>query len=376
MKFDVAVVGLGGMGSAILAQAAARGASVIGLEQYQAAHALGSSHGRTRMIRKSYFENPAYVPLLRRAYELWRELEKSSGTKLFHATGVLTVGDETSAIITGTRHAAQEHDLPLLVLSREEVQKRYPTVNILPGESALLEEDAGVLNPEGAVNAHLQLARAHGAALELGAVMSRWERASDGFELFLGDGRRIATRALVLAIGPWFAETLRSLGVPIRIQRNVQIWFNSELNAYRFPEFPAFLVDRRGLPAPLYGFPDFGHGVKAAFHGLGDLTTPQEIDRTIDEARDVTPLARALDAWMPGAAQSLREANACMYSLSPDEHFVIDRVPQVPNLVVCGGFSGHGFKFAPVVGEIAAELALEGGTRHAVDFLSLARFHT
>lgn len=247
-------------------------------------------------------------------------------------------------------------------------------VKILPEEIALFEEDAGVLDPEGAVNAHLKVARGNGAAMEFGVVMSRWEKANHGFDVLLGDGRRIAARTLVLSLGPWFTETLQSLRVPISIQRNVQVWFNSASDAYRFPGFPAFLLDRRGLPAPLYGFPDFGQGVKTAFHGFGVDTKPQDLDRTIDEERDVAPLARAMEEWMPGAAQSLRDASACMYSLSPDEHFVIDRVPQLPNLIVCGGFSGHGFKFAPVVGEIAAELALNGGTRHKIDFLSLRRF--
>ncbi|MEP6821591.1 MAG: N-methyl-L-tryptophan oxidase [Chthoniobacterales bacterium] len=374
MKYDVAVVGLGGMGSAILAHAAGRGASAIGIEQHQAVHALGSSHGRSRMIRKSYFENSAYVPLLRRAYELWRELERAAATKIFQATGVLTVGEETREIVAGTRRASQEHDLPLSVLSRAEVQERYPTVKILTDEIALFEADAGVLDPEVAVQAHLAMARGHGATMEFGVVMTRWEATNQGFNISLGDGRRIAARTLILSLGPWFKETLRSLDISMTVQRNVQVWFHSATAAYRAPGFPAFLLDRRGLPAPLYGFPDFGHGVKAAFHGLGAETNAQDLDRAIDESSDVAPLKRAMEAWMPGAAKSLRDATACMYSLTPDEHFVIDRSPHHQNLILCGGFSGHGFKFVPVVGEIAAELALNGGTRHEIDFLSASRF--
>lgn len=374
MKYEVAVIGLGGIGSAILAQSAARGAAVIGVEQYQPAHDRGSSHGRTRMIRKAYFEDPAYVPLLRRAYELWRELEKAAGEKIFNGTGLLTVGEETSAIITGTRRASAEHDLAIESLSRQEMRARYPTVKILDDEAALFEADAGVLDPEGAVNAHLKMARAHGAEMRFGVTMTNWETTDRGFEIVLSGGARIGAQTLVLALGPWFKETLESLGVPIRIQRNVQAWFGSATNAYRAPGFPAFLLERRGLPAPLYGFPDFGHGVKAAFHGLGEETSAQQLDRAIDYARDVEPLIRSLEEWMPGAAQSFRNATACMYTLTPDEHFVIDRAPSHPNLFLCGGFSGHGFKFAPVVGEIAAELALSGGTRHAIDFLSLRRF--
>jgi glycine/D-amino acid oxidase-like deaminating enzyme len=158
------------------------------------------------------------------------------------------------------------------------------------------------------------------------------------------------------------------------VQRNIQAWFAPGTHAYDAPGFPAFLLNRRGLPAPLYGFPDFGDGIKAAFHGLGDLTDAKHLDREIDPARDVKPAAQALEQWMPGAARTFREAKPCMYTLTPDENFVIDRHPEHENLILCGGFSGHGFKFAPVIGEIGADLALDGGSRHEVEFLSLRRF--
>jgi sarcosine oxidase len=374
MRYDVAVVGLGGMGSAILAQCAARGCAAIGVEQYQAVHELGSSHGKARMIRKAYFEDSAYVPLLQRAYELWRELERASGQEIFRTTGALMVGEASSEIITGTQRASIEHGLPLVSLSSREVQKRYPGVRILPEEVAVLEEDAGVLDPEGAIGAHLKVARAHDAEMRFGVAMTSWEATDRGFDVLLSDGKRITARTLVFSLGPWFKDTLESLGVPIRIQRNVQAWFEPSTNAYRAPGFPAFLVDRRGLHAPIYGFPDFGDGVKAAFHGGGDLTDADHIDREIDLPRDIEPIVRALDEWMPGAAASLRHANACMYTLTPDEHFVIDRHPDHPGLILCGGFSGHGFKFAPVIGEIAADLTLGTGTRHAIGFLSVRRF--
>jgi glycine/D-amino acid oxidase-like deaminating enzyme len=158
------------------------------------------------------------------------------------------------------------------------------------------------------------------------------------------------------------------------VQRNVQVWLSPSTNSYNAERFPAFLLDRGGLPAPLYGFPDFGDGVKAAFHGFGQLTTADEIDREVDIKRDVTPVMRAMDEWMPGAAAAFREARPCMYSLTPDGNFVVDRHPKHANVILCGGFSGHGFKFAPVIGEIAADLALDGGSRHRIDFLSLKRF--
>ncbi|HEV2840765.1 MAG TPA: N-methyl-L-tryptophan oxidase [Chthoniobacterales bacterium] len=374
MGYDVAVVGLGGMGSAILAHCAARGAAAIGIEQFQPAHDLGSSHGKSRMIRKAYFEDPAYVPLVLRAYELWRELERETSEEILRLTGVLSIGQETSEIVQGTRRAAAEHDLALESLSQREVKARYPTLELGSNEVALLEPDGGVLDPERAVRAHLNLAKSRGAAMRFGVAVESWHAKDKGFDVRLSDDTQISATKLVLALGPWFKETLESLGIRLRVQRNIQAWFSPATNAYDWPGFPAFLVDRQDLPAPLYGFPDFGDGVKAAFHGFGDLTDAEHINREIDPARDVEPIARALEQWMPAAAGVLREAKPCMYSLTPDANFVIDRHPEHANLILCGGFSGHGFKFAPVVGEIAAELALDGGSRHRIEFLSLQRF--
>lgn len=374
MGYDVAVVGLGGMGSAILAHCAARGAAVIGIEQFEPVHDLGASQGKTRMIRKAYFEDPAYVPLVLRAYELWRKLEREAGQEILRLTGVVSIGEETSEIIKGTRRAASEHDLPLESLSQREVKARYPTLRLRNDEVTLLETDGGVLNPESAVRAQLGLAKSRGAVTRFGVAMQSWHATGQGFGIRLSDGTPVSAKVLILALGPWFKETLESLGIPIRVQRNIQAWFSPATKAYDAPGFPAFLVDRRDLPAPLYGFPDFGDGVKAAFHGFGDLTDANQMKREVEPARDVEPIARALEQWMPGAASVLREAKPCMYSLTPDENFVIDRHPEHANLILCGGFSGHGFKFAPVVGEIGAELALDGGSRHGIGFLSLQRF--
>jgi sarcosine oxidase len=327
------------------------------------------------MIRKAYFEDPAYVPLVLRAYELWRELERATGEEILRITGVLSVGNESSDIIRGARRAAEEHDLPVESLSQREVKARYPTVELWKDEVALLENDGGVLDPERAVRAHLKLAEASGAETRFGVSMESWHANDKGFELRLSDGTQIFARKLVLALGAWFQETLESLGVRIRVQRNVQAWFSPGTHTYDAPGFPGFLVARPGLPAPLYGFPDFGDGIKAAFHGFGDVTDASHLDREIDPGRDLEPIARALEQWMPGAAKTLRDATPCMYTLTPDEHFVIDRHPDHPDLILCGGFSGHGFKFAPVVGEIAADLALDGGSRHEIGFLSLTRFN-
>jgi sarcosine oxidase len=374
MTFDVAVAGLGGVGSAIAAHCASRRASVIGLEQFGPAHDLGSSHGKSRMIRKAYFEDPAYVPLVLRAYELWHALERETGEGLLRITGVLSVGEENSEIISGTRRAASQHDLSVKTWSREEIKRRYPTLRLLDGEIALFETDGGVLDPELAVQAHLKVAQSNGADLRFNTVMESWNATDKGVEIRLSNGDHVLAKNLVLSLGPWFQKALESLGVPIRVQRNVQAWFSPETDAYDSERFPAFLLDRAGLPAPLYGFPDFGEGIKSAFHGLGELTTASEINRQVDLSRDVEPIVRVLEQWMPGSTQTFREAKPCMYTLTPDGHFVIDRHPGHANVILCGGFSGHGFKFAPVMGEIGADLALDGGSRHQIDFLSLRRF--
>lgn len=374
MHYDVAVVGLGGMGSAIMAECAARGSSVIGLEQFKRGHALGSSSGKSRLIRKAYFEDPAYAPLLLRAYELWRELERETSKQILRITGLLMVGEEDGNIIRGCRRSAREHDLQIDLLSKQEIKARYPTLQVQDGEVGVFEPEGGLLNPERAIEAQLTVAEAHGAEMRFGVAMKRWAATTNGFEILLSDDTRISARVLILTLGPWFKATLESLGAPIRLQRNVQAWFSPRTEAYNASAFPAFLLKRKGLPAPLYGFPDFGDGIKAAFHGFGDLTDVEHFDREIDCARDIDPLARCLEQWMPGAVDALRDAKPCLYTLTPDEHFVIDHHPHHRSLILCGGFSGHGFKFAPVVGEIGADLALDGGSRHDIDFLSLRRF--
>ncbi|MEO8439626.1 MAG: N-methyl-L-tryptophan oxidase [Spartobacteria bacterium] len=374
MRYDVAVVGLGAMGSATVAHCARRGASVIGLEQFGRGHDLGSSASRSRMIRKAYFEDPAYVPLLLRSYDLWRELERETGTELLRLTGLLMVGEQDCEIIAGATKAAHQHSLPFTALTAREIRSRYPMLRVLDEEVGVFEPDGGVLDPERSNAAHLAVAEAAGAQFLFDLPVRHWEATKDGFVLRLEDDSTITCGALVLSLGGWFKEALEQLGVRILVQRNVQAWFDSASAAYNAPDFPPFLLDRKGLPAPLYGFPDLGDGVKAAFHSHGDLTDANHVKREIDHSRDIAPVVRAMDGWMPGAATCLRGAKACLYTLTPDGHFVVDRHPAHPRIILCGGFSGHGFKFAPVIGEICADLALEKESRHDITFLSVNRF--
>lgn len=337
--YDVVVAGLGGMGSAVLAHCAARGARVLGIEQFDAEHDLGASSGKTRIIRKAYFESPAYVPLLLRAYDLWRELERSTGEELLHLGGLLLAGGQDSGVIRGALHAAHLHGLHVQLMSAAQVCARYPALRARRDEVAVFEPEAGALFPERAIRAHLRMARHHGAQMRLRTEMTGWTSDAGGVLVELSGGESVRARFLVLTLGPWFARAMREAGVTLQIQRNVQAWFTPDTGSYGAGSFPAFLVERDWLPAPLYGFPDFGDGVKAAFHGRGVLTTPGELSREIDPAGDIQPLADSLNDWMPGAAAHYREAKVCMYALTPDRHFVVGYHPGDARVILCGGFS-------------------------------------
>jgi sarcosine oxidase len=373
MRYDVAVIGLGGMGSAVLARCAMRGASAIGIEQFALRHELGASSGKSRIIRKAYFEDAGYVPLLLRAYELWHDVERRTGANLVRFTGLLLAGMESSEVIAGAQFAAKAYDLNVDVLSARELRQKYPRLRVRDAEVGVYERDGGIVFPEAAVDAHLKLAETFGAGIIAQRAVVSWEVGNDEIvRLRLSDGATVEARAVVLTLGPWFAQEMKALGVSLTVQRNVQLWFEPDSAAWNAGLFPPFLIDRPEHPR-LYGFPDLGDGVKAAFHEFGETTEPGALRRTVDDA-DVRPVARALDEWMPGAATTFRSAKACMYSLTPDRHFVLDRHPHYANVVLCGGFSGHGFKFASVVGEIGAQLAIDRSTPYDVQFLSLERF--
>jgi sarcosine oxidase len=370
--FDVVVVGLGGMGSAAAAHLAARGARVFGVEQFERGHDRGASSGQSRLIRKAYFESPEYVPLLERAYVLWHELQAGYGKQLYFPTGLLTVGSSKSPALIGARAAAEQFDLKAELLDAAQIRKKYPALNPMPDEGAVFEADAGFVIPEATVEAHVQRAESHAAVLRFRLAMTSWDADAGGVTVALGAGERVRASRLVLTLGPWFSPTMRAVGVDLRIQRNVMAWF-APTRPLGPQEMPCFLFDGGTFPALLYGFPDVGSGVKAAFHGRGPDTTPQALDRDIDVARDITPIANALNDFAPGAAGTFVSGKACMYAMTSDEHFVIDRHPTHANVIIAGGFSGHGFKFVPVVGEIVAQLVLDGAAKLPIDFLSARR---
>ena len=371
MIYDAAVIGLGGMGSATAAHLALRGYRVVGLEQFTAAHCLGASHGRTRLIRLAYFEGADYVPLLRRAYELWNELEAQTVTTLRSRTGGIFVGAPHTNVISGTLASAREHDLTVETLDRDQLRRYHPQLRALPDEIGVFEPSAGAVFPEAAVRAHLGVAADCGAELRFETRVNHWHEESGLVRIDLDDGTTLRARKLAICAGPWINHVLDSR-LPVRIERNLQVWFDpQDREAFSEQNFCAFALERAGQF--FYGFPDYGDGVKCAFHHTGDFTTPEELRRDISRA-EVERVCLQLAAFVPDAAGEYRNASACMYALTPDEHFVIGPYPAHEHVYIAGGFSGHGFKFCPVVGEIMSDFLIDGATRHPVAMFSPARF--
>jgi sarcosine oxidase len=373
MDYDVAVLGLGGMGSAVAAHAARRGLRVAGFERFALAHDLGSSVGRTRIIRKAYFEDAAYVPLLDRAYMLWRELEEISQTALLDLFGVLMVGQPGSATIQGTAGAAMLYDIPGEQLDAGQLRARFPRLAFDSGEVGLYEPYAGVVFPERAIAAHLTVARNHGAHLYDRARVRGFEATETGVRIAFEGGEAVEAARVAVCAGPWSSELLAQLRLPLRVQRNVQYWFTLQGGAGGPAELPAFFLERDDLPAPLYGIPDLGDGLKVAFHGYGETTQADQLDREV-HAGEAALMRETLAALMPDTEPVLRSSKACMYTMTPDGNFAIGRDPRNRNVVIACGFSGHGFKFVPVIGEIVTRMLLDEDPQLDVGFLRLDRF--
>ncbi|MET9903013.1 N-methyl-L-tryptophan oxidase [Streptomyces sp. NPDC006446] len=367
--YDVIVIGLGGMGSAAAHHLSARGARVLGLEKFGPVHNRGSSHGGSRITRQSYFEDPAYVPLLLRAYKLYDELERATGRDIATLCGGVMVGHPDSRTVSGSLLSAQRWDLPHEMLDATEIRRRFPTLTPDDDEVALFEARAGLLRPENTVAAHLQLATRQGADLHFDEPMTRWEPYRDGVRVHTAENTYTAGQ-LVICPGAWAPQLLTDLGVPFRIERQVMYWFQPTGGVGPFvPERHPIYIWEDPAGVQVYGFPSIDGpelGAKVAFFRKGVECTPEDIDRTVHED-EIRAMADHMSGRIPDLPGAFLKAATCMYSNTPDEHFVIARHPAHPESVtVACGFSGHGFKFVPVVGEILADLALDGSTEHPI----------
>lgn len=379
-SYDAIVLGLGGMGSATAYQLALRGRRVLGLERFTPAHDKGSSHGQSRIIRQAYYEDPAYVPLLLRAYELWDQIERASGQQLFLHTGGIMLGSPESHVMQGSIRSAREHGLPHEILGADEIHRRYPVFTPAPHEIALFEPTSGVLRPEDCIRAHLARAAAHGADLHFEEPALSWQADGEGVRVVTAAGSYTAAR-LIITAGTWAPELLRDLGLPLHAERRVMYWFepaggHAPFQPDRFPIYIWEVEDGHSF----YGFPSLGGapgGVKVALHTVpDDICTPETIDRGI-RPHEIARMRQYLAGRVPTLSQGqFVAALTCMYTLTPDWHFVITPHPQHPQVIVSSTCAGHGFKFASVIGEILADLAADGATRHPIGLFDPARFNS
>ena len=369
--FDVIVCGLGATGCAALDRLAAAGARVLGLDRYQPGHDRGSSHGLTRVIRLGYFEHPSYVPLVRRAYELWRDLETAAGRPLLHVTGIAEIGPPNGALVRGTMASAERHGLDHELLDADELMARFPAFTLPRDIVGVLQPDGGFLEVEPAIAAFGARATAAGAEVHAGETVRSVEAFAGGVRVVTDRGTFTAHQAIIAA-GPWTSALIPAL--PLRITRQVTAWFEPlDERLFAPPRFPVFLAEtRHGVH---YGIPPHGgHSVKVAKHHHRDETVdPETCDRTVS-AGDETLIRAFLADTMPAANGAMTDARTCLYTMTPDGDFIVDRLPGAANIIVASPCSGHGFKFAPVIGEILCGLALEGATPHDICRFRLSRF--
>lgn len=359
--FDVIVIGVGGMGSATLYQLAGRGKRVLGLERFDIPHDRGSSHGVNRIIRLAYYEHPDYVPLLRRAYDLWRELERQAGETLLHLTGSIDAGPEDDEVFQGSYRSCLEHDLDHEVLDGEALRRRFPGYRLPSDYYALFQAEGGFLMSERCIVAHVQGAQRRGAEVRTRERVLDWTAYPDRVTVRTERGLYEAG-ALVVTAGAWAARLVPDLGDRAVPERQVLGWFQplapERFSPARFPVFNLKVPEGRYYGFPVFGVPGFKIG---RYHHLDERVDPDAVTREVS-ARDEEVLRACVRAYFPDADGPALALKTCLFTNSPDEHFLIGTVPGSPRVQFAAGFSGHGFKFCSVVGEILADLALRGDT--------------
>ena len=373
MVYDVIVLGVGGMGSAAAYHLARRGERVLALERFGVPHEMGSSHGLTRIIRLAYFEHPSYVPLLVRAYALWRELEREWGLDLLHVTGSIDAGPRGSRTFEGSRISCEMHALAHEVFDSAELARRFPGFRLPPDAMAVLQPEGGFLVPERCVEAHATLAARHGADVRAHERVLGWEPTAGGVTVTTERGRYEAAR-LVVTAGSWAGALVPALGALLTPERQVLAWFDVEDRDQFAPSrFPVFNLDDGG--EHWYGFPEFGTpGFKiGCYHHLREAVDPETLDRSVVTPRDVELLHDVVARCFPSVGSTPLLTRVCLFTNTPDEHFILDRLPGVPQVVVASPCSGHGFKFCSVIGEIVADLSQHGETGHDISLHRLAR---
>ncbi len=381
-NFDAIVLGVGSMGSSTCYYLASRGYRVLGLEQFDIPHDQGSHAGQSRIIRKAYFEHPDYVPLLERAYENWKDIENITGSQIYFPTGLLYAGKPGDILIKGVRESAEKYNLNVESLTNSETKSRFPQFQIPEGYQVLFEPDAGFVTPERAVLLFVDQAIRAGAEIHTKEKAVSWNK--EGAVITVVTGKNTYTcNKLIITAGPWTGTLIPSFSNNLQVTRQVIAWVNpKERKPFELGQFPCWMIDDHTQQGMYYGFPvlpvaKFGApiGLKAALHHPGLISNPDAINR-IPSKEDENHLIVALGKYLPQGYESTHVLKTCLYTNTPDENFVLDFLPGYDQQVmIAAGFSGHGFKFVSVVGEIMADLSMNGKTQLPIDFLNAKRFN-
>jgi sarcosine oxidase len=371
--YDVIVVGLGGMGSATLYHLARRGLRVLGLDRYDVPHEYGSSHGLTRIIRLAYWEHPTYVALLRRSYQLWRKLEQDAGEQLLHITGSIDAGPADGPVFSGALRSSELHGLPHEVMTGDELHRRFPGYRLPRGTQCLYQPEGGFLLPERCNLAHLAGAKAAGAEAHTQEQVIEWGATSGECWVATSKASYQANR-LVLCAGAWASKLIPELTGLAQPERQVLAWLEPSRPELFTPErFPVFYVEVE--EGRFYGLPSFlVPGFKLGrYHHRGEQVDPDSMHREV-EPEDEELLRGFAARYFPDGAGPALMTKTCLFTNSPDEHFILDLHPEHPRVAIAAGFSGHGYKFCSVVGEIMADLCQRSETRHEIGLFRLGRF--
>lgn len=370
--YHTIVVGVGGMGSAICYELAKRGQRVLGIDRYDIPNDMGSSHGYTRIIRLAYYEHPSYVMLIRRAYELWAEIERRSRKQILIKTGSIDAGPSDSWVFKGSLQSCVEHDLPHTVLTGKEINQRFPGYNFPHELMGVLQPEGGFVLPEAATVSYVETAHALGAEIHGREAVLDWEPLGDGVRV-ITDRSEYEADSLVIAGGAWNSHLLpflRGYAVP---ERQVLAWLQPErphlFTPESFPVFNVLVPEGRYYGFPVHTVPGFKFG---RYHHFQEVVEPDDYDREPD-LEDEIMLREFASRYFPQGSGPTMMLKACMFTNSPDKHFIIDLHPEYPQVSFAGGFSGHGYKFASVIGEIMADLAQRRETRHNIALFNLAR---
>ena len=370
-RWDVVVVGCGVMGAAVSYNLARRGLRVLAVERFGVNNERGSSHGRTRIIRLAYHENPKYVPLLRRAFDAWREIESKSGKRLLRKTGGLMIGKKDGDFVRGVVRSAKAHGLPYEALSASDANTRFEAFNLGDEFAAVHDPNAGVLSAEESVRAFVGLASEAGCEFRFSEEVKGWKSRAEGIELETSLGRQTTAR-VVLCAGAWNGALLRGV-VPLQCERQVPLWFSTGgKERFTASKMPVFIMEEE-KGSCYYGIPDVGHGVKAARHHGGEVSGPDMVKREVTEG-DIAPVRAFISRRLKDLDGPPIESTTCIYSNTPDFDFVVGPHPGDQRTFILSACSGHGFKFASVLGEVVANLALGESAGFDISFLSPARF--